>query len=576
MKLLRGRAVSPGLASGRAVVYGPMQEVTVPRYNVPANAIDSEHLRLEEAVSRTINEIEGLRARVMDELGPAQARIFGAHIAMTRDRHLLQKVRQRVAAELINVEQALEAEMLEMASTLSQAEDAYLRERAEDLRDVARRMIRHLTPQGRSVLEQLPANSVLVAPMLLPSDTVRFDREHVTAIVTERGGPNSHAAIIARSMGIPAVAGVAEACVRIPAGVEVLVDAEAGQVIVNPRPDQVERFARQLRRLSESNAVAQAAERRQCVMEDGHCVHLLANIGRVQDVPQVLEHSLEGVGLFRTEYLFLTQDTPPDFEHQRRIYCEAAAALGPRRLVIRTLDLGGDKKPQFLGAEGKEIPVGLRGLRFALDTIPHVIRTQLRAICSTEGEHVHVLFPMVTGLDDFAQAVRMLEDVAREVWGSSRHIPTGAMIETPASVMLVREILSQADFLSIGTNDLTQLMLASHRDASHLDDAVLHPAVLRAVRQVSEAAHEAGKRLTVCGEAAGDPLVAAVLVGLGVDELSMSPPRAARVRLRLQHCRLDTLEALAERMLACQSIEQARQEMLQTLPAIPIVGRALL
>jgi phosphoenolpyruvate-protein phosphotransferase len=562
MKIIKGKSIAPGFASGRAFVCKARPAVVVPRYRVRPDEVDEECRRFEEAVSLAVAELQHVYGRVNSELGQPEAEIFDAHLAMLTDACFADQVRHRIKDELINCEQAVEAEIDNLARALQNARDGYLSERAADIRDVGERLLDHLVQAPQPFLAGLEPQTVLVVEELLPSDTLKLDREHVAAIVTERGGPTGHAAILARAMGIPAITGVEGATRLIAPGSRLLVDGECAEITLLPTDTQRQQFDARMSRYRRASEAAVDAEQQHCATLDGHEITLLANIGRPAEAREVALHNLDGVGLFRTEFLFLDDSRPPDFERQLRCYQDACRAVGNRPLVIRTLDLGGDKHPLFLQDLAEMNPnLGLRGLRFSLEAAADLFETQLRSIvqCATRGD-VRVMFPMVLGGDDFHHAASIFRQL--EVPGSTtdKPIPVGAMIETPSALFTIEDILEEADFLSLGTNDLTQFMLAADRNATAVmaDYSILHPAVLRAIRQVVDAAAASGKPLSVCGEAAGDPVIASLLVGLGIRSLSMSPGLAARVRYQLRRSRLDTLAELASDALKQPGIEAVK------------------
>jgi phosphoenolpyruvate-protein phosphotransferase len=403
---------------------------------------------------------------------------------------------------------------------------------------------------------------VIVARELLPSEAVELSRVGLVAIVTEQGGKDSHTAILARSLGIPAVTGLLDVTSQIRSGMRLLVDGEAGRVTIAPSAADVAAFSQSREHFEHSVAALAADETLPCLTRDGSEISLLANIGRPEEIAQIGIHHLLGVGLFRTEFLFLQSDERPSFETQCEIYAQMARGLEDRPLVIRTFDLGGDKLPPFLASEpaGPHPSRHLRGLRFSLAE-RLLFESQLRAsVHVAQTADVRLLFPMVIGSADFSRAVAVV-DWAIDKLGVLRRPPVGAMIETPAALFALEEILEVADFVSIGTNDLTQYMLAADRGAADLTDecSPWHPAVLRAIKRVVDAAAAQDCPVCVCGEEAGEADFACLLVGLGIRELSMTPVRAAPVRYTLRTADYPTLHELANQALRCVTPGEARQ-----------------
>jgi PAS domain S-box-containing protein len=401
----------------------------------------------------------------------------------------------------------------------------------------------------------------------LPSETVELAKSGVVAIVVEHGGTFSHTAIVARSFGIPAISGIPAVTSQIQAGMQLLVDGESGTVTVAPTKSDEARFVKRKQEYESRATSIAVKEQLPCVTVDGVEISLLANIGLPEEVAGVSEHNLDGAGLFRTEFLFLEAHERPSFEVQCQMYGNMAKGLHDSPLVIRTFDLGGDKLPPFLLSEGSQTHASLhlRGLRFSLAEAS-LLDTQLRAILHVaQTSDVRILFPMVIGSHDLARAIAAVERVADQL-GVLRRPPIGAMIETPAALYALDEILELADFVALGTNDLTQYMLAANRDlAEGTDDCTaMHPAVLRAIKQVVEAAEKRQCPVCVCGEEAGDADFACLLVGLGVRELSVSPARAANVRHALRHVGCDDVMEVAAQALRCRMPQQVR-ELLQQL-----------
>jgi phosphoenolpyruvate-protein phosphotransferase len=555
MRIITGKPLSPGHAQGRAALPGANQPVRL-QTTIAPNRTRAELARFRAALETAHQELAQLQARVRSELGSEAADIFSAHLLFLRDPQFTDRVKACIRDDHLSLEAAIQVTVDELSGILEHADNTYLRERAADVRDLHRRLLRHIAAPGKWQLARLAPDSILVARELLPSDMLELDREHIAGIITETGGETGHAAILARALGIPAVTGIADATLVITPGMPLLIDGQTGEVVLEPDPEQLHASIASRKGYERQTLAAIDAEACECTTGDGIQVHLFANIGRPVEVHEVAAHHLEGVGLFRTEYLFLDEPAAPSFERQRDIYREAAATLESLPLVIRTLDLGGDKWPSFLKPRFEANPnLGVRGLRFSLMSAEDLFRTQIRAILHTATMHdVRVMLPMVLGRADLLHAAGIIEDVARKE-GVGSPPPLGALIETPAAVFAIDEILAACDFVSIGTNDLTQFMLAADRNAlAMIDDyTVLHPSVLRAVQLVIDAAQTAGKPATVCGEAASDPRVACLLIGLGARRLSMSPLSAARVRIAVRHSHLSSLEELARTALSSDS-----------------------
>ena len=557
MKTVQGKPVSPGYAQGSAALVG-VGEITAPHRHIAEHEVDREIERFRCALDDSHRDLLRLQQRVQSELGSAEADIFSAHLLFLKDPQFIERVETSVRHDRLDIESAIAVTISELVAILRQSDNTYLRERTDDIRDLGQRLLRNMTRLDTGHLIPQEPGTVLVARELLPSDLIEIDRKHLVGIITELGGETGHAAILARALGIPAITGITEATRIATAQMPVLLDGLSGEVVFDPSPEQLSRFLDGKRRYDHASRHARSEEACECITRDGVRIGLYANIGRPDEVDQVARHHLEGVGLFRTEYLFMDEPDPPSVARQCEVYCRIASSLGGRPLVIRTLDLGGDKRPAFLAAQFEANPnLGIRGLRFSLLATQALFRNQIRALLSLADDfEIQILLPMVVGAGDLRQARAIIEEVAAEA-GSVRLPPIGALVETPAAVFSINEVLAACDFISIGTNDLTQFILAADRNALALIDdyTVLHPSVLRAIRQVIEAAERYAKPATVCGEAAADPRVACLLVGLGARRLSMSPVSAARVRFALRAASLGPLKELGRVALSCESAE---------------------
>ncbi len=562
MSLFAGIPVSPGYANGIAVVYDYEIErrLKLPSRSISHSEVESECNRLDDALGQSSQDLKSVEQTALDEPRlVASVALLSVHSAMAEE--IAELVRNHIGREFVNVEQALDAVIRDFVERLQKLDNDYFRQREQDVRDVGRRMMGHLSGSPPWPDRPLPPGSVIVARELLPSETIELAKSGVVAIVSEYGGTFSHTAIVARSLGIPAITGICNATSQIQPGMRLLVDGETGSLVIAPSEAEEVSFAAREREFRFRKAAIAANEELPCVTRDGVEITLLGNIGLPAEVDGVSRHNLAGAGLFRTEFLFLEAHQRPSLEMQLELYSSMARGLDDLPLVIRTFDLGGDKLPPFLLSEGSDIHtrLHLRGLRFSLDEV-RLLDSQLRAILHVaQTADVRILFPMVVGSDDFARAIAAA-DAAADQLGVLRRPPVGAMIETPAALYALDEIVELADFLAIGTNDLTQYMLASDRDlAEGTDDCTaMHPAVLRAIKQIVEAAEKRECPVCVCGEEAGDTNFACLLVGLGIRELSLTPTRAADVRRVLRDIACIDARELADLALQCRTPQQVR------------------
>ena len=562
---LQGRGLSPGMVEGMALIYQPLEsELISGRQAIAHNDVKTEINRLDCALAAAICELDNTQKQFAGNMADAESSLLDAHIAMLKDVEFWDKCKQRVREDLIKVEQAVAEEVRGLAAMLEGLKQEIMREHSADIRDIGRRVLRNIRNFGEVLPNQLvslPPNTILVTKELLPSDLLQLDRTNLVALVTEHNGPASHVAILARTRNVPAVSNIKDAVSLLVTGDRLLVDAEAGTVTVAPTRAQTARFAtRRNQYTTLEPAVAQGLSQK-CATKDGVRIGLYANISRIDEAHLVLEYGLNGVGLFRSEFLFLDVEQPPDLDTQFAVYSAVAKTLNPCPVVIRTMDLGGDKIPNFNRTENDlALRTGKRGLAFSLAE-KTMFRTQLQAIlrAAQEGD-VRIMFPMVMGVADLRKACNLVDEVL-ETEHFAKRPPIGAMIETPAAVFDIQEIVKVVDFVSIGTNDLAHFILASDRQSQESSGvhSFLHPCVLRATEQVVRATLNQGVGLTVCGEAAGNPVAACLLVGMGVRDLSMNPFYAARVCHVLGQLNLEQMEVVVRDALSATTPEDVQQ-----------------
>jgi phosphotransferase system enzyme I (PtsI) len=520
----RGLPASPGIAIGPAFVLR-RERMVIPERRIGHDEREAELARLRAAFAETRTRLQQIRAG-MHETGLV-GDVFDAQFVFLEDPTLIEHAERNVRELSINAEWALQRELRRLEALFQGVADAYIRERASDVGYVVRRVLQVLMGREPEGLSNAPAGCVVVAEELGPGEIAQLPRDHVAGIVTETGSRTSHVAIIARSLGIPAVVGVGDGLADLVAdGSVLIVDGRSGRVLLDPSDATVAEHRKELERIEQLDRELLRYVDLPAESRDGVRVLMLANIETADEVADALAHGAEGIGLFRTEFLYMNRRDLPSEDEQVEAYRAVLAAAAPREVVIRTLDLGGDKVPSGLDlAEEANPALGLRGIRMYQDR-PEVFRTQLRALlrASSAGE-LKILVPMVSGLSEFQFARRMLEEVARELSLEGARVPLGAMIETPAAAVISDLLAPQADFLSIGTNDLLQYTLAVDRtneQVAYLYEP-LHPAHLRMIGQISAAGRRAGIVVGMCGEMASDPLHCWILMALGIGELSMAP-----------------------------------------------------
>jgi phosphocarrier protein FPr len=559
---LPGIAASPGIAIGPAFQYRPqLPEVQTYQADDP----DDEWRRLRAALAAASADIEQLHQDAIDQVGPDEAAIFEAHLLFLQDPALLDEVETVIQDEQINAEAAWFQVIERTAAGYRAMDDAYMQARAADLLDAGQRVLGYLLDLERPALE-FSKPVIILAADLTPSDTAQLDPSLVLGLCTEVGGPTSHSAILARALGIPAIVGLGPALENIPAGQELAMDGAQGHLWTQPGADQLADLQAARRQWLHDRQRAKEAGHGPAVTSDDHQIEIGANIGGPHDTAVALEYGAEGVGLFRTEFLFLDRKTAPSEEEQLAAYRQVAQAMDQRPVIIRTLDVGGDKPLPYIDLGQEENPfLGWRGIRFCLDT-PELFKTQLRAILrASHGHNLKLMFPMIGSLAEVRAAKALLAEAQAELCDGElpfdEQMEVGVMIEVPSAVAIADQLAAEVDFFSIGTNDLTQYVMAADRGNARvagLADA-LQPAVLRQIRQTAQAARAAGIWVGMCGELAGDVQAAPLLIGLGLDELSMSAPAIPGVKAAIRALTLDDARQVARQAVDCTTVDEVNQ-----------------
>jgi phosphotransferase system enzyme I (PtsI) len=562
--VVQGISASQGIAYGQIFVY-LRSEIQVPTYQVDPDKRIDEIARFDRALLVTRQQIAKIQDEVERSLGKNEALIFDAHLLVLEDQALISETIREFETTGRNIESCFDAVSNKYIQAFSEIDDEYLRERAGDIQDVAQRVLQNLLGQAENSLSRLVERRIVVANDLSPSDSAGIDRGSGLAIVTESGSKTSHAVIVARSMKVPAVVGVRDLTKRVKTGDWMLVDGYEGQVILNPSEATLFRYGKIQSRKKSIESRLLEANRQESVTLDGVKVSLLANIEKVDEVAQVKEYFAQGVGLYRTEYLFLNASRIPTEQEQFLAYKAVVEALAPSPVIIRTLDLGGDKpmaaNPDLFPKEANPF-MGYRAIRFCLDN-RDLFKDQLRAIlmASSHGK-AKMMYPMISGAEEVAQANAILEECKEELRARKQPfdeaMEVGTMIEIPSAAAIIDLLEKQCDFFSIGTNDLIQYMLAIDRGndrIAHLYEPA-HPAVLRTLKRIVDDAHALGVAVGVCGEMAGDPVYSALLLGLGVDSLSMSPSLLPAVKYLVRAMKMSDAKALATEVLALGSAKE--------------------
>jgi phosphotransferase system enzyme I (PtsI) len=574
--VLRGIAAAPGIAVGPAYLYAK----TAPRVEVKAIApgdTESEIARLRNAIARAEKELQKILAFAELKLGSQNAKIFEAQIMILGDRILNSSIEKRIADELRNAEFIVYDEISKYKKLMLDAADEYMHERAHDVDDVMNRIIRNI--QDQKLFSKLEGEAIIVAESLTPADTVIFSRNQVLGYATDLGGVTSHAAIISRSLKIPAVVGLRSATKHVRSADVIAIDGYAGLIIVNPLPATVEDLQRKAQRIRSFEEQLHGIASLGAETPDHHRIELSANIEFPEEVEFARMQGSAGIGLYRTESLVIARAAFPEEEEQYEVYRSVAEGMAPFPVIFRTFDIGGDKVIPETTREQNPF-LGWRGIRVMLDR-PALFLSQLRAILRASAHgNVRIMFPMVSKLHEIRAAKQLLEQAKTEL--TARGIPydpklkIGLMIEVPSAVILAEEFAAEVDFLSIGTNDLIQYLLAVDRDNSSVAQLFQHfnPAVIRAIKLVVEAGHRRHVWIGMCGEMAGDPLATVLLMGLGLDELSVNPTILPEIKKIIRSVRHKDARKVAEKMLTLPT-EAEIKEFLSTLvrdkiPELPI------
>jgi phosphotransferase system enzyme I (PtsI) len=559
-KTFHGIPVSAGVCRGKILVFGRTRPA-ISRRQLTDPELAEEVNRLERALVQTRHQILDVQRKVSDGMGAQEGSIFDAHLLVLEDRTLLDEVVRVIQNQKVNAEHAFHSVAERYATTLAAIDDDYLRERATDMRDVTLRVLNNLLGvDEESDLRHLKEPCIIISHDLTPSNAAQLDKRKVLGFATDVGSRTSHTAIMARSLRIPAIVGLKDASQELQTGQYVLLDGLNGVIIVNPSEQTLYEYGQIIVKQATLQQTLRDILPEPAVTLDGHHVFLSANIEQAADTEQVKANGAEGVGLFRTEYLFLNRDRLPGEEQQYQSYREAVTALKPLPVVVRTLDLGGDKFLAHMQVPTELNPfLGWRAIRISLQE-RDIFRAQLRAIlrASADGK-LKMMYPMISGLDELNQANALVEEykseLRREGIPFDEHMEIGAMIETPSAAVVADSLAKRVQFFSIGTNDLIQYSLAVDRmneKIAHLYEPT-HPAIVRLIKMIVDAAHQHGIPVSVCGEMAGDPAMAPLLLGLGVDELSAAPPLVPQIKFIIRRLKLSEAKELAAFALNCEA-----------------------
>ena len=568
---LKGVVASGGIAIAKAFLLGK-EELSIPKRKIFHEDVSREIYRLEEALIETRREISTLQKKISEDLGFDHAKIFEAHLLILEDRVLIEDIIQQIKNKKVNAEFAFSQSIKKYIDTLLKINDEYLRERVVDIEDVARRVMRKFLKQEEKKIQDLKEKVIIVAHDLSPSQTATLPKENILGFITDVGGRTSHTAIIARSLGIPAVVGLEIATQNIAPDDKLIIDGIEGTVIARPTDKVLRDYQRKSAKIAVikeaihiPKAKARTIDKREIVVS--------ANIELPEELALAHEFGADGIGLYRTEYIFLGKKELPSEEEQYKAYLSVAKKIKPASVILRTIDIGGDK---FLSQP--QVPVemspflGWRAIRFCLAR-PEVFKVQLRAILRASAEgNVKVMFPMISSVEDLREAKKLIDECKRELkkegLAFDEKISIGIMIEVPSAALTADVLAKESDFFSIGTNDLIQYSLAVDRaneKVAYLYDPA-HPAVLRLIKSVIENAHKNNIWVGMCGEMAGEPLFALLLLGFGLDEFSMPPPFIPKIKELIRSVNFKDTQALALKAVdfsTSREVEKFLQEELR-------------
>ncbi|MDQ0256467.1 phosphotransferase system enzyme I (PtsI) [Evansella vedderi] len=567
-KLLTGIGASSGIAIAKSFKI-ETPDLTVEKKNIE-NA-EEEIAVFNKALEASIGELEVIREKTKQDLGEEHAEIFSAHILVLNDPELVDTIRQKVKDEKVNAAFALKEVADQFVSMFESMDNEYMKERAADIRDVSQRVLAHVLGKPIVSLAEINEEVVLIAEDLTPSETAQLNKKYVKGFVTDIGGRTSHSAIMARSMEIPAVVGTKSITDEAEKDIFVIVDGIDGKVILNPTDEELQQYRTKQEQYEEQKKEWAKLVNEPSSTMDGHQVELAANIGTPNDLDGVKNNGAEGVGLYRTEFLYMGRDELPNEEEQFQAYKKVVEEMNGKPVVIRTLDIGGDKELPYLDLPKEMNPfLGFRAIRLCLEK-DDMFRTQLRALLRASAfGNLKIMFPMIATLDEFRQGKQMLEEergaLLEKGVDVSRDIEIGIMVEIPSTAVMAPQFAKEVDFFSIGTNDLIQYTMAADRmneQVSYLYQPY-NPAILRLVKMVIDASHQEGKWTGMCGEMAGDPIAIPLLLGLGLDEFSMSATSILPARSQLSKLTKEEAEKAVEKALQMNTAQEVKDYVEKT------------
>ncbi len=555
MEIIKGISASPGIYIGKIFLYYE-ENLNIPKYEIAAKDVQNEHSRFLKAIEKARNELEAIKEKAYLQMGDKELLMLDSHILMLSDPDFINQVSSALEKQLRNVEWVLFEAIEALIEKLKSSQNSYLKDRESDLKDVSKRVLNNLMFTERIPLSELDSPYIIAAHDLLPSDAITMDKKNIKGIILDAGGRTSHTAIIARSFEIPAVVGLSTITRKVRTGVDVIVDGDSGIVVVDPDDAAILLYADKLERKVETTRQLRPYVKKEAVTDDGQKIIIKANIELPEEIESVKDHGADGIGLFRSEFLLLQSELHTSEDKQCEIYKSLLDKMEGRPVTIRTLDIGGDKiLPGYDEHHEKNPLLGWRGIRFCLSN-NNAFKIQLRALfrASVHGD-LRIMFPMISCMEEMDEVLVIIEKVKQELRNEKidfkEKVPIGVMIEVPAAVLAAEFLAKKVDFFSIGTNDLIQYTIAIDRGNEKI--AYLyqpyHPAVIRLIKMTVDAGKKAGIPVSLCGEVGGDPVATIVLLGLGLEELSMSPASIPIVKKVIRNVEIKEAKKMIETIL---------------------------
>lgn len=555
MEIIKGISASPGIYIGKVFLYYE-ENLNIPKYEITAKDVKNEHSRFLEAIEKARNELEAIKEKAYLQMGDKELLMLDSHILMLSDPDFINQVSSALEKQLRNVEWVLFEAIEALIEKLKSSRNSYLQDRESDLKDVSKRVLNNLMFTERITLSELDSPYIIAAHDLLPSDAITMDKKNIKGIILDAGGRTSHTAIIARSFEIPAVVGLSTITRKVRTGVDVIVDGDSGIVVVDPDDAAILLYADKLERKVETTRQLRPYVKKEAVTDDGQKIIMKANIELPEEIESVKDHGADGIGLFRSEFLLLQSELHTSEDKQCEIYKSLLDKMEGRPVTIRTLDIGGDKiLPGYDEHHEKNPLLGWRGIRFCLSN-NNAFKIQLRALfrASVHGD-LRIMFPMISCIEEMDEVLEIIDKVKQELRNEKidfkDNVPIGVMIEVPAAVLAAEFLAKKVNFFSIGTNDLIQYTIAIDRGNEKI--AYLyqpyHPAVIRLIKMTVDAGKKAGIPVSLCGEVGGDPVATIVLLGLGLEELSMSPASIPIVKKVIRNVEIKEAKKMIETIL---------------------------